>query len=132
MIEKIFTSKSKGKWVIRSMWLAMRLTFCLILFWEIAGLALASGLTLYSYQDSSGQINVVSSLINVPPQYRDRVKTEFIPSFRQSTLEKSQKKAELETLPGNQPDNDFPETVFNEVIDFRLSRIILRVYLSCL
>lgn len=117
MTEKKITNKSRGKRAIQLMWQAIRLTNGLVFFLGLAGLAFASGLTLYSYQDSSGQINVVSSLINVPPQYRDSVKTEFIPSFRGSPTEKMPEKAELETLPGNQPDNDFPEAVLNEVID---------------
>lgn len=80
-------------------------------------IAAASGLTLYSYQDNSGQINVVSSLVNVPPQYRHSVKTEFIPSFQQSPSVKVPKKAEAETSPGNQSGDELPENVFNEVID---------------
>jgi hypothetical protein len=66
------------------------LTFFLILIFNLSSLQ-AAGLRLYSYRDDQNQIIVVGSLDSVPEKYRDKVKQEFIPSFRSKPAPKKVK-----------------------------------------
>ena len=57
------------------------LTLFLLIMFNLSSLH-AAGMRLYSYRDDQNQIIFVGNLDSVPEKYRDKVKQEFIPSFR--------------------------------------------------
>lgn len=58
----------------------------------------AAGLRLFSYQNSDGQTIIVDRIERVPEQFRDRVTTGFIPSFRQSETTTDSNSSETSVL----------------------------------
>lgn len=74
----------------------MKFRLLLILIVLLPVMAVADGLTLYSYEDDEGQLIVVDSLERIPEQFREGARRNFIPSFSSSGRKQQQKAREAQ------------------------------------